>query len=239
MEYKYYSQHGEDYLLWEFFDRKPDGFYVDVGAFDGVHLSNSYSFELAGWDGICIEPHPKYFPLCKSNRPNSKCLEIACGSKEYVVDFMAEDIGLLSGINVDENDLKKRYRGRKLEYPGVKNHKVICKPLSNVLPNRHINFISIDVEGHELDVLSGMDLKSNKPDVIVAEANSNQDKTKLISFLSEFGYIHARSINVNCFFVKTVKDSNKIRAIKIQCTIEKQMHPLGKDYTIKSRANKK
>lgn len=62
---KYYSQNGEDFLMWKLFDYIDTGFYIEVGAFDGIHFSNTYSFEKLGWKGICIEPHPKFFPYCK------------------------------------------------------------------------------------------------------------------------------------------------------------------------------
>ncbi len=68
--YRYYSQYGEDFILWNFFDYKEHGFFIDVGAFDGKHLSNTLSFEEHGWKGICIEPVSEYFPpsgrICKT-----------------------------------------------------------------------------------------------------------------------------------------------------------------------------
>jgi hypothetical protein len=74
----FYSQNGEDYLLSQFFNLKNDGFFIDIGAFDGIHLSNSYTFEKKGWRGICVEANPKYFEICKENRPKSICLNLAC-----------------------------------------------------------------------------------------------------------------------------------------------------------------
>ena len=65
--YRYYSQYGEDFILWNFFDYKEHGFFIDVGAFDGKHLSNTLSFEEHGWKGICIEPVSEYFKLCKKS----------------------------------------------------------------------------------------------------------------------------------------------------------------------------
>jgi len=113
---KYYSQSGEDFIAWHYFDFKKNRFFVEIGAFDRIHLSNIYSFEKAGWKGICVEPHPDYYPICKRNRPNSICLQLACVDKEslHQVEFDAEELGLLSGINIDEDDIKERYKKRVL-----------------------------------------------------------------------------------------------------------------------------
>ena len=52
------SQFGEDALLWDFFAGQLDGFFIEVGAFDGYNYSVSYAFECIGWDGLLIEAHP-------------------------------------------------------------------------------------------------------------------------------------------------------------------------------------
>ena len=66
----YFSQQGEDYLLWSLF-RKQDvpGFFVEVGALDGLRFGNTYSFEQAGWHGVCNEAHPDYIDLMKKIAP--------------------------------------------------------------------------------------------------------------------------------------------------------------------------
>ncbi len=159
---KYYSQNGEDFLMWKLFDYIDTGFYIEVGAFDGIHFSNTYSFEKLGWKGICIEPHPKFFPYCKKNRPGSICLNVACVGYDS-----AEEIGLLSGMSIDDDDIKDRYSKRKLNFQGFEKTKVKAQTLTNILDkhclNQTIDFISIDVEGTELDVLEGLDFDRYSP----------------------------------------------------------------------------
>ena len=100
---QYFSQLGEDCLLALFFEFKSHGFFVDVGAFDGIYLSNTYFFEQLGWTGICVEASPTYFNLCVRNRPRSKCYNVAClDADRGMVDFRVERGGLFSGIAVDE-----------------------------------------------------------------------------------------------------------------------------------------
>ena len=245
----FYSQNGEDYLLWEFFNHKVNGFFIDVGAFDGIHLSNTYSFGNIGWKGICIEPHPEYFPFCKKNRPDSICLNLACVSHDQNenCDFYLEKIGLLSGIGIkdNENDLKQRYLNRGLDYKGIQKVKVQSRSLNSIIKdylpaNCKIDFISIDVEGTELDVLHGLNLSMFAPRVIVIEGNTYEAKKEIIEYMEKFDYKLARELKVNLFFVRSEKDKCALQDIKINCVIEKQIHPLGIDFTIKQfRENKK
>src|SRR5258705_7614869 len=96
---EYFSQQGEDALLDRFFQQQPTGFFVDVGAFDGLHLSNTYIFEQRGWRGLCIEPTPMFFEMCVRNRPRSLCINVACvGSERGPVTFQFEASGIFSGI---------------------------------------------------------------------------------------------------------------------------------------------
>lgn len=59
------SQHADDYLAWQILGKKKEGLVVEVGAFDGIHLSNSYSLEQLGWKSICIEPNPNIYKFLK------------------------------------------------------------------------------------------------------------------------------------------------------------------------------
>jgi len=61
---KYYSQLGQDKWVLEKLDYKENGFFIEIGAYDGITLSNTYSLEKDfGWDGICVECNPEIIPL--------------------------------------------------------------------------------------------------------------------------------------------------------------------------------
>ncbi|MFM6153396.1 MAG: FkbM family methyltransferase, partial [Sphaerospermopsis kisseleviana] len=77
-----YSQHGEELYIWQLLDFKLDGFFIEIGAYDGIRLSNSYFFEKIGWKGILIEAHPELAKQCKVNRPNSITLHTALGETD-------------------------------------------------------------------------------------------------------------------------------------------------------------
>lgn len=240
---KYYSQFGEDFLLWEFFDHKSNGFYVDVGAFDGVHLSNTYSFELQGWRGICVEPHPRYYEFCQQSRPNAICVQAATvgSDAQELVEFFTEEMGLLSGIEPGrEEDVGNRYLARGLEFRGFSRVNVraitLNRLLNEYLPaNNEIDFLSIDVEGTEVDTLMGLNFERYRPRVIVVETNTVAAKQNITRYLHKnCGYHYARNLAVNAIYSRDASDVARINRIPINCRIEPQEHPLGKEYTIRN-----
>lgn len=239
---KYYSINGEDYLLWHFFGKKRKGFFIDIGAFDGIHLSNTFTFERMGWKGLCVEPNPKIFEYCKRNRPDSLCLNEACvGNPEIeTTKFFVDDLGLFSSIICDYTkleDLKIRYQNRGLNYTDFQEIRSKANTLNKIIgenfPNlQEIDFISIDTEGNEGDVLEGIDFNKYDIRVFVVEANSKNDENKLSKLMRKKGnYKLARKIMVNLIFVKTYEDIEKMQEIKIHCEIEKQIHPFGEAFT--------
>lgn len=239
--FRYFSQYGEDFLLWNFFDFKPQGFFVDIGAFDGIHLSNSYSFELAGWRGICVEPHPYYFDLCRQNRPNSICINKACGKEEQDnVVLHVDNTGLFSSLHGigDQENIKGHFGLLKGVQFQVDSIKVDIVSLNSILekfpPGRDIDFVSIDVEGAELDVFYGFDLGKYKPRVIVVETNASEAAREIDTYLQGAGYMFARRTNANSFYVTNSSDKEKLSNIELTCVIERQVHPLGVEYTVPS-----
>ena len=137
---EFFSQHGEDFLLHTMFSTTQAGFFVDVGAFDGIHLSNSFFFERRGWKGICVEPHPDYFPLLERNRPGSICVQAAVvgSSDTKTVEFLKEDLGLLSGVRADETtDMEQRYAARGMVFRGFDRIEVPAITLTDLLA-RHL-----------------------------------------------------------------------------------------------------
>jgi FkbM family methyltransferase len=245
--FRYYSQNGEDYILWNFFDHKLDGFFIDVGAFDGIHLSNSYSFEQKGWKGICVEPHPFFFKICKENRKQSVCVNAACVANDETDNIVIEsDItGLFASVqyNPDLKNIKDHYGTLNKTIQESKKFVVQAQTLNKIIKKYYndisIDFISIDVEGLELSVLEGLDLRKYSPKLFLIETNSDEDQENTTEFLSSYGYLFARRVNSNSFFAKSNADINKIRDIEITCVLEKQMHPLGSAFSQQEYLNGK
>ena len=170
----FYSERGEDRTIASVLSNEVPSFFVDVGAYDGLKDSNTYYFELMGWKGICVEPHPHYFPICAKNRPNSRCLNLAAWEKDgHSMEFYGTIPGGASRIGrLDE--LKKT-----LElYPEIKVGdpiRVQTRTLDSIFREHEIprgfGLLSIDVEGTEMNVLRGLTLVNYLPRFVIIEYN--------------------------------------------------------------------
>jgi FkbM family methyltransferase len=225
----YYSQQGEDFVLDAFFDFRPGGYFVDVGAFDGVHLSNSYIFEQRGWSGICVEAAPRYFELCVKNRPGTRCVHAACMSAEQgPVAFNFERGGLFSGVNADAGLVAREFASRGIPFEGFERLLVPSCTLNGLLGDavKHVDFASIDVEGSEIDVLEGFDLERYAPRVLLMEGNSQAALATLDQYLASRGYRRARSMRWNHFYVRGEDDFQKMRAVSGSVKLANVPHPV-------------
>ena len=90
---RYYSQAGQDGWVIEMTDAKMGGFYVDLGAHNGVASSNTYCFDkVLNWKGICIEAHPEIFKHLTDARPNATNVHSAVSDYEGVCYFGNDQI---------------------------------------------------------------------------------------------------------------------------------------------------
>jgi FkbM family methyltransferase len=175
---EYHSQIGQDrYVNKAFFKNAKNGFFLDIGAHDGVSISNTYFFESElGWSGICLEPNPEVFEKLIANR-SCTCI-CGCASIEHntVNDFMriSGPLEMLSGL-VNKYDLEhvSRIEAELKKFGGsYEIIKVNCYNLNQILKDagiNHINFLSIDTEGGEYDILENFDFSQCQVDVITVE----------------------------------------------------------------------
>jgi FkbM family methyltransferase len=243
--HRYFGQNGEDFLLWRLFGDQPAGFYIDVGAFDGVLYSNSYSFELCGWEGICIEAHPLYFEQLKRARPRACCVHAACVASPSLTQatFHIEQLGLYSGTS-DAHRVKvaKGYAYIGLNFKDFEVIQVPARTLDDILAqhlptNTPVDLISIDVEGSELEVLQGLNLEHYQPRVLVVEANTPENRRMQIEFLAKSGYQPARRVGMNYFYAREKRDLRILKKTTVHCRLEKQVHPLGREFTVPATFN--
>lgn len=163
-----YAQNFEDVMLARAFPGA-DGFYVDVGANDPDIDNVTRVFYERGWSGINIEPLFVNSIELRKKRPRDINLEIAVGEQEGSITFF--EIGKWHGYSTTDAEIATQHRKDGLE---VVEHEVPVRKLSDVLDesakNKTIDFLKIDVEGTELSVLRGMDLRRHRPKIILLES---------------------------------------------------------------------
>lgn len=199
----YYSQNGEDFILDQMFPDKTDGFFVEVGCIDGKRFSNTLHFEQKGWKGLCIEAHPDYIPLLIANRPNSIVCHCAVGEKDQDdVIFYANNRGSLSTL---DKSLEARWKKDYAAYfHGFEEKHVPMKSLDTIFREyhmTHIDILSIDIEGYEVNALKGLNFSLVRPQVIVVESDDRAHEKELDTILRSKGYTKSVRISGNIFFV--------------------------------------
>jgi len=140
----------------EIFFEKENGFFIELGAYDGLTQSNTAFFEKTkNWTGILIEASRDRYEECVKNRPNSKCVNTACSATDNASISFNHENGLMSKV-VDDG----------LYSCDTSTLETI---LDNCEVDRNIDFLSLDVEGHELEVLEGLNLCKYRPNYMLIE----------------------------------------------------------------------
>jgi FkbM family methyltransferase len=224
----YYSQNGEDCVLWALFDdRTTPSFFVEVGALDGTRFSNTYSFEQAGWRGICVEAHPDYIDLLKKNRPKSLIVHAAVFDEDRdSVTFYANSRGSLSTL---DPTLEEEFRKYGHYFTGWELRNVPMRTLTAILAEAgvpsSIDILSIDIEGTEMAALRGLDLDKYRPRVMVIESRDEPTEKAMDSYLAGAGYTHARKISNNIFYCRDKTDVEIIANAPIASSLTHTPHP--------------
>ena len=166
----FYSHTGEDIILSYLLDKSRKGFYIDVGCNHPKINNNTYLFYLNGWRGLNIDAENEYINLFKKYRPFDISVCVAISDIESELLFYKSSHKEVSTLN---SDIYKQFsKIWSYEKPIVVNSLRLDTILKKYLPeNSVIDFLSIDVEGHEFQVLKSIDLIKYKPKVILLESH--------------------------------------------------------------------
>jgi FkbM family methyltransferase len=197
---KYFAQFGEDKILNQIFN-KNEGVCVEVGGFDGITGSNTLFFERLGWRCIIVEPMPEFCRKIKAVR-NCDIVEVAASDKDGEVDFyVASGVETLSTIEKNDGHFA---RIKSLSNQEIKKINVKTARLDDILIKLgidNVDFMTIDVEGHEMSVLSGMDFEVIVPRILIIEDNSNGESSQVRDLMRTFSYVRFKRTGCNDWYI--------------------------------------
>ena len=184
---KSYSMDGEDIEIFNYFKNKKNGFYVDVGAYHPIERNNTMLLYLNGWEGINIDISTFSIKLFNHLRTRDLNLNLAISKKEGMVDmYFQKKLSQLSTI--------KKQHAYKSFQGNIKKKLIDSKTLDSVLDrskfkDKKIDFLDIDVEGADIDVLESLDFNRYSPELICVEViEKNNDESQIFKFLKKRGY---------------------------------------------------
>lgn len=196
-----FSQNSEEQIILDYFKGKT-GTFLDCGANDGVTFSNTYALSKLGWCGVLIEPSPRAFAKLKQNYQDTKgCFYLynyAIGLTNSKVTLYESgelvhtgDVGLVSTLVEKETDRFKR----TVKYEEVTVDCYRWKTAMNRWKFKVFDFISIDIEGLETEVLEQIDLSGTS--LICVETNGSQEKKLILDeMLKGFRVIYTSPENL-------------------------------------------
>ncbi len=207
------SQDNQDqYLETNIFKGHKSGFYVDVGAHDGVSINNTLYFEETNqWTGINIEPIKKVFDKLIVNRPSNINLNCAVCNNDGETEFLCNTgyTEMISGIKdtFDDRHFQRLYSENVEMGSTTEVILVNTKRLETIFDEHHVshvNYLSVDVEGAEFEVIKSINFGKVFIDVIGFENNYDDVSVPIVAYLENQGYkvIH-RSLDIFMIHTKS------------------------------------
>jgi len=217
-----YSQCEEDKFINEtFFKNKRNGVYIELGALDGVLYSNTKFFEDSlGWTGILIEPHPYQFNSLMRNRPNNYLFNdlVSCHTEplgfRYFINYPS--YAAISGV---ENTLPQQHFDNWFESNENKplpqtTTLMTPKTLTEIVKSTnitHIDFLSLDVEGHEYEVLQSWDFSIPIDLILIESLGVSEEKEELCrKMIINNGYKFIQTYKHNEIYILETSSLNEI-----------------------------
>lgn len=194
-----YSQHGEEKLIFDYFGNSK-GTFLDIGANDGITFSNVAALYDNGWDGLLVEASPKAYKKLQANYETAletQLLNFAIGNKIGTVDFYESgslvtdrDVSLVSSLHE-----KELTRWQTINAPGqkvvdfelIKVQMIDFDTMLSLSRFKKFDFVSIDIEGGELDVLPKINFKKLETKMIIVE-NNGRYQSKFDDIILPFGF---------------------------------------------------
>lgn len=199
---RYYSQIGQDkYYIENISNNKKNGIFLDIGANDGIYESNTATLEFDyGWSGVCVEANPYLIDQLKLSRPNSKVINCAAWRESGTLELEISH----TNCNSIRGDLLSRIKHLTINQNYFQNHfdkdteiiEVVSKTITEIVTESltspyHIDYMSLDIEGAELEALQGINFSLINIDFMSIEHGNRQADhlNSIINYLQPFNYI--------------------------------------------------
>lgn len=207
-----YGQNFEDVIAERLLNNKKKGVYVDIGAHHPIRFSNTYRFYLKGWNGINIDPLPYVMNIFNEYRPDDTNLNLGVASSQGELEYYNFEEPAYNTLNSDraKEVIENKYTSL------ISKIKVPVDTLKNILDKhlkgREIDFLTIDVEGLELEILRSNDWDKYKPKLIVMESLTMTHQSldyiyndPAIQFVVDQGYIAVAKVS-NAVFLERIME---------------------------------
>ena len=184
--WSYCSQYNQDILVDTLLKQKDDGFFIELGAAHSQKISNTYFFEkYRGWKGLLIEANPDFIQDLQSVRKNAIIEQCAVSSEEGELVFCAAS--MLGGIAKHFNKSHKSRLGQE-DFPEIKVRAYKLQTLLDKHQITEVDYLSLDTEGNELDVLQSIDYERVVIKIMTVEISYPERFSAIYHFLKEKGY---------------------------------------------------
>jgi FkbM family methyltransferase len=208
-----YSQFGEDVQIVDFFGDDFAGTFLDVGANDGVRDSNTLLLEEHGWSGILVEANPSLASKAAERRPRCQVFnrvvgasvpdKLESGCSFFLVSGGQKNLDGLSTINMTDHlrDQVRVYGGR------IEEVQLIISTLDEIWRTANLapvpDFMSLDIEGAELEALKGYDWQRRPPRLLLIEDSTRNLDQSVPEYLLQRGFYRVHRTGVNDWYVRS------------------------------------
>ena len=203
------SQFGEEKFILDFFDKKYKGKFLDIGCFHPTRHNNTYSMYKRGWHGINIDLNPLTIELFNFARAKDININAAISDNEEIKKlYFVDELNTQNTLEANHLSFLKNHHNLKEEE--ISQQEIKTKRLDRILEDhnlKNIDFMNIDVEGHELNILNSIDFLKYKIKFICIEMIDHNDQAilvnkKLNEILERNDYVLAKKIDFNFIYKK-------------------------------------
>jgi FkbM family methyltransferase len=211
-----YAENGEDRIIEFYIDRNRAGFYVDIGCHHPFRRSNTFTLYLRGWRGVVVDGNPELIALFKRFRPRDAAICAVVSDQERLVTFTLAKEPDLSTVSskfeqmIEESGVKERVTVKAVTLQTIME--------SSAVPS-NFDLLSIDVEGHDYEVLTSFNIDSFRPRIIVIEMHgfmlASYTTDRICRYLEQKNYQLASYSVMNGIFLDAaaVTESSAMRVM--------------------------